>query len=81
MKRKYEHFAIKYMFYEGDLHYHIEGFRKGKWRLLFGGIKDRKEAQMYIDNPEMIYAKMRLLRIIGVCIVLLLILAIIFLNK
>ena len=49
MKANENEYRMQSMFYEGDLHYHIEQFRKGKWRLIAGDFS-YNEAKFIIDN-------------------------------
>ncbi|KKL59886.1 hypothetical protein LCGC14_2210810 [marine sediment metagenome] len=44
-------FRIKYMFYDGDLQYYIEQYRKDKWRLVAGGFT-RSEAERILEEGE-----------------------------
>lgn len=56
---KENEYRMQSMFYEGDLHYHIEQFRKGKWRLIAGGFS-HDEAKFLIDNNQGDYVKTRI---------------------
>lgn len=49
MKPKEKDFRIESMFYENDLHYHVDQYRNGKWRLVAGGFKSELHLQKMLD--------------------------------
>ena len=57
---KEKDFRIESMFYEHDLHYHVEQYRNGKWRLVIGGFKEKRPLQKLLDagGGELLVKKM-----------------------
>lgn len=69
---KEKEFRIEYMFYDGDLQYHIEQYRNGKWRLVAGGYT-RSQAVKILENGggEILVKQMKNLQIFVITLTIL----------